>query len=147
MFFFPLSRLCCPLKFQTPHRPTSDRVSSCLETSPPSQLLPQDGSLSLTLLPLVLSVIFCPTSFRTELPAFLGAWGPLPVFRSCFVEVLQHFNDLLIYLCGESGLPSPIPPPCWDHPSTLFLTQDARMYKGTKTAASVNGAGKLDSYM
>ena len=123
-----------------------ERVSSCSETSP-SQIPPQDRSLSLTLLPHFLSVIFCPTSFRTELAAFLGAWCPLPVFRSCFVEVLQHSNDLLIYLCGESGLPSPIPPPCWDNPSILFLTQDTRMYNGTKTAASINGAGKLDSYV
>ena len=72
---------------------------------------------------------------------------PLPVFRSCFMEFLQHSHDLLMNFGGEKWSPSPIPPPCWDHPSTLFLTQDARMYNGTKTAASINGAGKLDSYM
>ena len=30
---------------------------------------------------------------------------------------------------------------------TLFLTKEARIYNGAKTASSVNGAGKLDSYM
>ena len=33
---------------------------------PPSQLLPQDGSPSLTLLSLFLSFIFCPTSFQMD---------------------------------------------------------------------------------
>ena len=46
-----------------PHRPTSVRVSWCLETSPLSRLPPWDGSLSLTLLSLFLSFIFCPSSF------------------------------------------------------------------------------------
>ena len=40
---------------KTPHRSTCERVSYCLETSPPSQLPPQDGSQSLTLLSLFLS--------------------------------------------------------------------------------------------
>ena len=30
---------------------------------------------------------------------------------------------------------------------TLFFTKEARIYNGTKTASSVNGAGKLKSYM
>ena len=30
---------------------------------------------------------------------------------------------------------------------TLFLTKEARIYNGAKTASSINGAGKLDSYM
>jgi len=29
----------------------------------------------------------------------------------------------------------------------LFLTKEARIYNGAKTASSINGAGKLDSYM
>ena len=33
-----------------------------------------------------------------------GIWGPLPVFRSCFVEVALHADDLLVYLWQESGL-------------------------------------------
>ena len=50
----PPFRLCCPLRFQTPHTPAIERVSWCLETSPPSQLPCQDGSPSLTLLCFVL---------------------------------------------------------------------------------------------
>ena len=47
-----------------------------------------------------LSFIFCPTSFQREWAAFLSAWYP-PVFRSCFVEVAQHSNDLLMHLWGR----------------------------------------------
>ena len=90
---------------KTPHRPTGERVSWCLETSPPSRLPPQDGSLSLTLLSLFLSFIFCPTSFWREWAAFLGAWCPLLAFRSCFVEFVQHSSDLQCICGGESGLP------------------------------------------
>ena len=64
---------------KTPHRPTCERISHCSETSP-----------SLTILSLFLSFIFCPTSFQRERAAFPGAWFPLSVFRSCFVEVAQH---------------------------------------------------------
>ena len=54
---------------------------------------------------LFLSFIFCPTSFRRQWAAFLGAWCPLPAFRSCFVEFAQHSNVLLMNLWGESGFP------------------------------------------
>ena len=117
--FFPFSRLCCPLRFQTPHRTTCERVSYSVQTSP-SQLPPQDGSLSLTLLPLFLSFIFCPTSFQRECVAFLGTWCPPLVFRSCFVEVTQHLNDLLMNLWGRKWSLCPIPL-SWDHPSTVFF--------------------------
>ena len=30
--------------------------------------------------------------------SLLGAWYPPPAFRSCFVEVAQHSNDLLMSL-------------------------------------------------
>ena len=30
---------------------------------------------------------------------------------------------------------------------TLYLTKEARIYNGAKTASSINGVGKLDSYM
>ena len=95
---------------ETPYRPTYERVSYHLETSP-SRLPHQDGSLSLTLLFLFLSFIFCPTSFWREWAAFLGAWCPPPAFRSCFVEVAQHSNNLLMNLCGRKWSPCPIPPP------------------------------------
>ena len=94
---------------KTPHRPAGERVSWCLETSPPSRLPPQDGSLSLTLFSFFLSFIFCPTSFRREWAAFLGAWCPLPAFRSCFVEFAQCSNDLLMNLRGRKWSPCPTP--------------------------------------
>ena len=31
--------------------------------------------------------------------------------------------------------------------SSLFLIKEARIYNGKKTASSISGAGKLDSYM
>ena len=104
---------------KTPHRPTSERVSCCLETSPLSWLPSWDWSPSLTLLSLFLSFIFYLTSFQREWAAFLGAWCPLPAFRSCFVEVAQHLNDLLMNLLGRKWSPHPIPLPSWDRPPPL----------------------------
>ena len=86
---------------KTPHRPVCERVSYCLETSTPSQLPPQDGPPSITLL----SFTFCPTSFQREWADFLGTWCPPPTFRSCFVEVAQHSNDLLMNLWGRKWSP------------------------------------------
>ena len=91
------------------NRPTSERVSWCLGTSPPLQLPLWDGSPSLTLLSLFLSFIFCPTSFWREWAACLGAWCPLPAFRNCFVEFAQRSNDLLMNLRGTKWSPHPIP--------------------------------------
>ena len=108
-FFLPVM-----LPSETPKLPTCERASCCLETSL-SRLPPQDRFLSLTLLSLFLSFIFCPTYFQREQPAFLGAWCPLPAFRS-FVEVSQHSNDLLMNLWGRKWSPHPIPPPSWNCP-------------------------------
>ena len=41
------------------------------------------------------------TSFQREWAAFLGAWCPLPAFRSYSVEAAQHSNDLLMNLWGR----------------------------------------------
>ena len=43
--------------------------------------------------------------------AFLGAWCPLPAFRSCFVEFTQRVNVLLMNLWGKKCSPHPTPPP------------------------------------
>ena len=57
------------------------------------------------------SFIFCPTSFRRQWAAFLGAWCPPPAFRSCkFVEFAQRSNDLSMNLWGIKWSPHPIPP-------------------------------------
>ena len=69
-----------------------------------------DGAPSPPLLSLFLSFIFFPTSFWRQWAAFLGAWCPLPAFRSCFVEVTQHSNVLLMNLWGRKWSPCPIPP-------------------------------------
>ena len=87
------------------HRLSSESVSWCLETSPLSWLPPQDRSVSLTLLSLFLSFIFCLTSFQRQWAAFLGAWCPLPAFRSCLWNLLS-FQMFFWWICGgESGLP------------------------------------------
>ena len=96
---------------KTPHRPASERVSWCLETSSLLWLPPRVGSPSLTLLSLFLSFIFCPTSFWRQWATFLGAWCPPPAFRSCFVEFAQHSNDLSLNLSGRKWSPCPICPP------------------------------------
>ena len=43
-----------------------------------------------------------------------GIWGPLPVFRSCFVEVALHADDLLVYLWARKWSLHPIRLPFWD---------------------------------
>ena len=109
-FFFPLPVM---LPSEIPELPTDPPVR---ELPAVWKLPPQDRSLSLTLLSVFLSFIFCPTYFQREQPAFLGAWCPLPAFRSCFVEIAQHSNDLLMNLWGRKWSPHPIPPPSWDCP-------------------------------
>ena len=59
----------------------------------------------------LLSFIVCPTSFRRQWAAFLGAWCPLPEFRSCFVEFSQCSNVLSMNLWGRKWSPRPIPLP------------------------------------
>ena len=99
--------------FKTPYRPSCERVSYYLKTSP-SWLPSQNGSPSLTLLSLfscLLYFVLLPTSFWREWAAFLGAWSSPPAFRSYFVEVAQHSNDLLMNLWGTKWSPCPIPLP------------------------------------
>ena len=45
--------------------------------------------------------------------AFLGAWCPLPAFRSGFVEFTRRLNALLMNLWGRKCSPHPTPPPSW----------------------------------
>ena len=115
LFIFS-SWLCCPLRFQNPHRPASERVSWCFETSPLLRHPPWDGSPSLILLSISLSFIFCPISFQREWAAFLGACCPLPAFRSCFVVFAQCSKDLSMNLWERKWSPRPIPPPSQDCP-------------------------------
>ena len=83
--------------------------------------LSQDRAPSLPLLSLFLSFIFCPTSFRRQWAAFLGAWCPLLALRSCFVEFTQRLNVLLMNLLGRKWSPHPIPPPSQDRPPLILF--------------------------
>ena len=110
LFFF-LVMFPCVSKAR--HRLGSESVSWCLEAS--FLRLPSwDRALSLPLLSLFLSFIFFPTSCRRQRAAFLGAWCPLPAFRSCFLEFTQCSNVLLMNLWGKKWSPYPIPPPSCD---------------------------------
>ena len=119
--FSPLPCFVALWDSETPHRHACERVSFCVKTFPPSQLPPQDESPSLKLLCQFLCFIFCPASFSRDWVAFLGAWCPQPVFRSCFVEVAQHSNNLLINLLGRKWSHHPIPPPFWDHLQVFWI--------------------------
>ena len=80
----------------------------------------QDRSLALPLFSLFFSFLFFPTSFQRQWAAFLGAWCPLPAFRSCFVEFAQRSNVLLMNLWGRKWSPHPIPLPSKDHPLGIY---------------------------
>ena len=80
------------------------------------RLLSLAGSPSLPLLSLFLSFIFCPTSFWRQWAAFMGAWCPLPAFRSCSVEFARLSNVLSMNLWGRKWSPRPIPLPSQDRP-------------------------------
>ena len=58
---------------------------------------------------------------------FLVPWCPPPAFRSCFVEVAQHSNDLLMNLWGKKWSPHPIPLPFKTVPPELFLLEGKRL--------------------
>ena len=114
-FFFFFSQLCCPLRFQNSPQTRLwegfllfGNFSSFTTSSPGQVSFPNS-------LYLFLSFSFCPTSFWREWAAVLGVWCPLRAFRSCFVEVAQHSNDLLMNLWGRKWSPCPIPLPSWDH--------------------------------
>ena len=114
-FFLPVT-----LPSEIPKLPTDPPVRGF---STVSKLLLQNslpGQVSIPNSFAFLSFIFCPTSFQRECVVFLGAWCPPPVFRSCFVDVAQHLNDLLMNLWGRKWSPCPIPP-SWDRPSTAFF--------------------------
>ena len=116
LFIFPPCYVAlCASKAR--HRLGSEGVSWCLETSLFLRLPSRNGSPSLPLLSLFLSFMFFPTSFRRQWAAFLGAWCPLPAFRSSFVEFTQRLNVLLMNLSGRKWSPCPIPPPS----SIIFL--------------------------
>ena len=112
VFFFP-SQLCCPLRFQNSSQIW--RWEGFLLCGNLSFTIPSPGWVSVVPNSFAsLSFINCATSFGREWAAFLGAWCPLPALRSCFVEVAQRSNDLLMNLWERKWSPRPIPWPSWD---------------------------------
>ena len=109
LFIYFSSQLFCPLRFQ--NCPQTNRWEGFLVFGNFSsfRLPPQDGSLSLTLLFLFLSSIFCPTSFRRQWVAFLGVLCQHS--EVVFLEFAQHSNVLSVNLWGRKWSPCPIPPP------------------------------------
>ena len=65
----------------------------------------QDRALFPPLLYLFSSFIFFPTFFQRQWAAILGAWCPLPAFRSCFVEFTQPLNISPSYSSAILGPP------------------------------------------
>ena len=100
-FVLFFSQLCCPLKFQNSpqtHQWEGFLLFGNFFTTPSPGLVSVANSFVSLFVFYILSYLF-----QREWTAFLSAWCPSPAF-SCFVEVAQHSNDLLI--CGgESGLP------------------------------------------
>ena len=114
-YFFFFSWLCYPLRFQ--NSPQTWQWEGFLLCGNFSFTIPSPGWVSVIPNSFAsLSFINCSTSFGREWAAFLGAWCPLPAFRSCFVEVAHLSNDLLMNLLGRKWAPCPILPPSWDHP-------------------------------
>ena len=118
-----LPQLCCSLRLpNSPQTHLWEGFLLCGNFS--SFMTPSPGwSPSLNLLSLFLSFMFCPTSFQRGQAAFLGAWCLPPAFRSCFVEVTQHSNDLLMNLWVKNWSPCPVPPLPGDRLLSDFLTQ------------------------
>ena len=104
VFCFVLFPLCCPLRVQ--NSPQTHLWEGFLLFGNFSFTTPSLGWVSIpNSFVSLLSCIFCPTSFWREWTAFLGVWCPPPAFRSCFVEVAQHSNDLLMNLWGRKWSP------------------------------------------
>ena len=107
VFFLFFPSRCVPLwGSKTPHRPAGDRVSWCLETSPPSRLPPWNGSRSLTLLSLSLYLLyfFLPPFKDNGLPF----WVPDVLCQHSEVVLWNLLSVQMIFrwICrGERGLP------------------------------------------
>ena len=111
IYFFSL--LCCPLCFQS-----SAQIQQwegflmfgnfCLFKTP---FLGQN-SVPSSFVSFFVFYIFSYLLSKTWV-AFLGAWCPLPAFRSCFVEFTWLLNALLMNLWGRKCSPRPTPLLSW----------------------------------
>ena len=116
------SLLCCPLCFQG-----SAQIRqwegflvfgnfSLFKTPFPGR------NSSLPLLSLFFVFYIFPYLLSKTWVAFLGAWCPLPAFRSCSVEFTRRLNVLLMNLWQRKCSPRPTPPPSSPQIPPVFLS-------------------------
>ena len=115
-FFFPPGYVAL-WDSKSPHRPTHERVSYCLETSP-SWLPPQDGSLSLTLVSLFVFYIFSYLILKRRC-ALSGCLTSSASIQKLFCGSCSAFKWYFEEFVGRKWSPSSIPLPSWD-----FLESD-----------------------
>ena len=112
--FFPPptpSWLCCPLRFQ--NSPQTRQWESFLVFGNFSSFMtPSPGWVSLpnSFVSLFVFYILSYLLLKT-MGCLLVAWCPPQTFKSCFVEVAQHSNDLSMNLWARKWSPCPIPLP------------------------------------
>ena len=115
------SWLCCPLWFQGSPQ---TRQWECLLVFGNFSLFktpfPGGSSVPTSFVSFFVFYIF-PTSFWRQWAGFLGAWCPLPAFRSCFVDFTHCLNVLLMNLLGRKWSPCPIPLPSSDAWKLVFI--------------------------
>ena len=110
-----------------PHRQTCERVFYCVETSPPSQLPPQEGGRVSVLKSFVSVFIFYILSylFLKKLDCLSGCLHPPPVFKKVVLWTLFSIQMIFWWICGEEKWsPPPILPPSWDWPSSAHFQLD-----------------------
>ena len=114
--FFP-SWLCCPLRFQNSPQ-TRLWQGFLLYGNFSSSTTPFPGWVSVpnSFVSLFVFYIFILPPFKEN---GLPFWVPGVLhqcYRSCFVEVTQRSNDLLMNFWGRTWSPRPIPLSSWDRP-------------------------------
>ena len=100
--------------------PACERVPYCVETSPPSWLLPQDGSLSQILFlcfHLLYSIIFP----LKNLGCLSGCLVSSTSIQKLFCISCTHSNNLLMNLWRRKWSPHSISPPSWDCFSLFYF--------------------------
>ena len=123
MFIYFFSPLCCPLCFQS-----SAQIRqwegflvfgnfSLFKTPFPGRNSVPPSFVSFFFVFYIFSYLLSKSWI-----AFLGAWCPLPAFRSCFVEFTQRLNALLMNLWGRKCSPCPTPPPSWLLPPAIIFS-------------------------
>ena len=105
------SWLCCPLRFQNSPQ-TCQWESFLVFGNFSSFMTPSQGWVALpnSFVSIICFYLLSYLLLKT-MGCLLVAWCPPQTFKSCFVEVAQHSNDLLMNCGGRKWSPYPIPPP------------------------------------